>query len=256
MNIKNTILAGAVAAASFVGTAFAANTPADKGREYIETFGMLMYDRQGLKDLKMTEAELEMFFEGMRKMAKSGKLPANIAEIAQPMMTYLRERADANMKVEAEKNEKLSAEFWGKLKENKNVKFTPSGLGYEIVKEGSANVPLENSAVVVKYVGSLIDGTVFDSTDMHGGEKIAEFSLDQVIPGFREGLQKVGKGGKIKLYIPSKLAYGNNPPTPAIPVNATLIFDVDMLDVKNAPESTGEVPPPPAPEPGSAGEKK
>jgi FKBP-type peptidyl-prolyl cis-trans isomerase len=83
--------------------------------------------------------------------------------------------------------------------------------------------------VKVHYTGTLIDGTVFDSSVQRN--EPAEFQLDQVIPGWTEGLQKLNKGGKIKLYVPSQLAYGDDA-RGNIPPSATLIFDIDLLDIK------------------------
>lgn len=243
MKIKNVILCGLVATLSF-GNLAVANS-ADNEKEFIKAFGMVIYQNlsqnAGLGDLKFTDAELETFFQGMREFAKDGKFPENINEMGPQMMEYLRKRAESNVQKEGEKNEAVAVEYWKELDKNANMKKSPTGLYYEIINPGSAVVPSENSSVVVKYTGSLIDGTVFDATDRHP-QKQAEFVLDQVIPGFREGLQKVGKGGKIKLYIPAKLAYGNNPPSSTIPVNAALIFEVEILDVKNFSEATESLP--------------
>ena len=79
------------------------------------------------------------------------------------------------------------------------------------------------------YTGKLIDGTVFDSSVQRG--EPAEFPLDQVIPGWTEGIQKVNKGGKITLYVPPQLAYGDEG-RPSIPPGSTLVFDVELLDIK------------------------
>jgi FKBP-type peptidyl-prolyl cis-trans isomerase len=89
--------------------------------------------------------------------------------------------------------------------------------------------------VTVNYTGTLIDGTVFDTSlkpAQPGGQATpAQFQLDGVIPGWTEGIQKIAKGGKIKLYIPAQLAYGDDGRS-GIPPGSTLIFDVDLLDIK------------------------
>lgn len=127
-------------------------------------------------------------------------------------------------------NGKAATEFVDALKaENPDVKTTDSGLSYLIENPGVAPTPDEDATVVVNYTGKLINGTVFDSTDGRGP---ATFNLQGVVPGFREGLMLIGKGGKATLYIPGNLAYGNNgQPAAGIGPNEMLIFDVELLDI-------------------------
>ncbi|MBI5691665.1 MAG: FKBP-type peptidyl-prolyl cis-trans isomerase [Verrucomicrobia bacterium] len=127
------------------------------------------------------------------------------------------------------KNQGVNAEFFTKLKENKAVVELPSGLRYEITQAGTGPAPKATDTVRVHYVGKLIDGSEFDSSVKRG--EPAEFPLDQVIPGWTEGIQKMNKGGKIKLYVPPHLAYGDDG-RPGIPPGSTLIFDVELLDIK------------------------
>jgi FKBP-type peptidyl-prolyl cis-trans isomerase len=117
-------------------------------------------------------------------------------------------------------------DFFTKLKENKAVIQLPSGLCYEIVKPGSGAYPAPTDTVEVNYTGTLTDGTVFDRSTQP-----VEFPLNQVIPGWTEGLQLINKGGRIRLYIPASLAYGDQA-QPGIPAGSTLIFDIELLDVR------------------------
>ncbi len=222
--MKKTIMATIAATAAFAGTALA-----DTNQDYIKTFGMMMFERNGLNDLQFTPEEFDIFVAGMKDSLNGKKMPDNIQEFAPKMLQYLSARAEANLAKEAEKAELQSAEFWKDLGKKENVNITPSGLGYEIIEKGNGDFAKEDSDVTIKYTGKLIDGSVFDSTDKSG--QPATFNLSKVIPGFREGLQKVAKGGKARLYIPAKLGYGKQP-VPGIPVNSTLIFDVEVLDVK------------------------
>jgi len=126
-----------------------------------------------------------------------------------------------------EKGEKFLAEN----KSKEGVKTTESGLQYKITKEGTGKNPKATDRVLVHYEGKLLDGTVFDSS-IKRNEPIA-FGLNQVIPGWTEGLQLMKEGGKAILYIPSKLAYGARG-TPGGPIgpNETLIFEVELIKIQ------------------------
>ena len=100
-----------------------------------------------------------------------------------------------------------------------------------MLKEGTGAQPKATDIVAVQYEGKLLDGKVFDSTAQHGGQP-AVFPLNQVIPGWTEGLQLMKEGGKYRFYIPSKLAYGEQgAPQGGIEPHSVLIFDVDLLKV-------------------------
>lgn len=150
----------------------------------------------------------------------------------QGFMQKQNEKKQAQEKIKAEENKKKSAEFLAKNKLNKNVKTTPSGLQYEVLKEGDGKAkPTASSTANVTYTGKLMDGTVFDSTDKNGGKPI-ELNLSGVIKGWTEGIQLMSKGAKYRFYIPSELAYGDNGAGGVIPPGAALIFDVELVDFK------------------------
>lgn len=108
------------------------------------------------------------------------------------------------------------------------IKKTGSGLAYKIEEAGDAVHPAADADVTVHYTGKLIDGTVFDSSVERG--EPAKFNLQHVIPGFSEGIRLVGKGGKVRLYIPGDLAYGKQGAGEPIGPDATLVFDVEVID--------------------------
>ena len=110
-------------------------------------------------------------------------------------------------------------------------KTTASGLKYQVMKQGTGTVsPKATDTVKVHYHGTLLDGTVFDSS-VERGEPIS-FPLNGVIPGWTEGLQLMKVGDKFKFEIPPNLAYGANSPSPKIPPNRTLVFEVELLGIQ------------------------
>lgn len=120
-------------------------------------------------------------------------------------------------------------EFLARNKERSNVTVTPSGLQYEVIKMGNGPKPTSNSTVTVHYTGTLIDGTEFDSSVKRG--EPAVFPVNQVIPGWTEGLQLMPVGSKFRFYIPQGLAYGTNQVGEFIKPFSTLIFDVELLEM-------------------------
>ena len=222
-------LAGAALFGAFASPILNAMTNEEK--EYLNLYGMLLCEQSGAKQLRFNDEEMAAFIEGLKAYQSGKTFPENAAEIVPKMQAFLEQRAAKIMDEELAKTNKENDEFWAKLAENKNVKIEPSGLGFEIIEQGEG-LPNEGSIVEVDYVGTLINGTEFDSSKKAG--KPAKFPLAQVIPGFREGLQKVGKGGKIRLYIPAKLGYGNQA-VGTIPAGSTLIFEVDMIGFEDAP---------------------
>jgi len=152
-------------------------------------------------------------------------------EIIQSVMKKQQEKAMFTRKAKGEKNKKAGIEFLAKNAKKEGVKTTASGLQYEILKEGEGDSPTAKDTVKVNYKGTLLDGTVFDSS-YDRGEPIS-FPLNGVIKGWTEGLQLTKVGGKIRLFIPSDLAYGTRGAGGKIGPNATLIFDVELLAIEN-----------------------
>ncbi len=110
-----------------------------------------------------------------------------------------------------------------------NVVVTPSGLQYEVLNEGTGRSPKATDTVRCHYHGTLIDGTVFDSS--YQRNQPADFGLNQVIAGWTEGVQLMKEGGKYRFYLPYHLAYGEHGAGNTIPPFATLVFDVELLKV-------------------------
>lgn len=127
-----------------------------------------------------------------------------------------------------EKNKAEGEIFLAKNGNREGVITTESGLQYEVVKEGTGASPAATDTVTVNYEGTLLNGEVFDASEKHG--QPAEFQLNRVIDGWTEGVQLMKEGGKLRLFVPSKLAYRDAPHGPGGP-HATLIFEVELLKV-------------------------
>lgn len=118
------------------------------------------------------------------------------------------------------------------------VKTTESGLQYEVIKQADGAQPTADDVVTVHYEGSLVDGTVFDSSIKRGSP--IDLPVGGVIPGWVEGLQLMHVGEKYKLYIPSELAYGEQSPSPLIPANSVLVFELELLGIKGDEAESAE----------------
>jgi FKBP-type peptidyl-prolyl cis-trans isomerase FklB len=140
----------------------------------------------------------------------------------------MQEKAAGQQSELAQKNLEAGQTFLAENAEREGVETTESGLQYEILEEGEGESPTAEDQVKVHYTGELISGEVFDSS-RERGEPVT-FGLNQVIPGWTEGLQLMKEGGRAKLYIPADLAYGPGG-NQRIGPNETLVFDVELLDV-------------------------
>jgi hypothetical protein len=141
----------------------------------------------------------------------------------------------------AEENRQKGAEFLAANKKQEGVVTLKSGLQYKILKQGDGPKPTLNDRVVVNYRGTLIDGTEFDSS--YARKEAATFTPRQVVKGWREALLLMAVGSKWQLFIPSRLAYGTRGHGRQIGPNATLIFEVELIEVKSkdAANSTAQV---------------
>lgn len=166
--------------------------------------------------------------------AYEGKEPALSAEEIATVQKAFGEKMQAKQQEELskikEKNQKLGADFLAENTKRKEVMTTESGLQYELLEKGDGAKPKATDRVKVDYVGTLIDGTEFDSSIKRG--EPAVFGVDQVIPGWSEALQLMEVGSKYKLYIPSELAYGEKGAPPVIEPNSVLVFEVDLLGIE------------------------
>ena len=141
----------------------------------------------------------------------------------------------AKMMADAKTNLEAGQKFLAENAKKPGVQATASGLQYQVITEGKGAKPKPGDVVRVHYKGSLLDGTVFDSSYDRGQPVV--FPLDQVVPGWQEGLQLMPVGSKYKLWIPANLGYGEKG-TPGGPIgpNSTLVFEVELIDIVKPPK--------------------
>jgi FKBP-type peptidyl-prolyl cis-trans isomerase FkpA len=181
------------------------------------------------------EIDLPVFLQAVRTTVGNGKSllsDEELAAVRQAFSQNVQGKMQAKAAAAGEKNKTEGAEFLAKNKTVKGVFTTPSGLQYMVLRQGAAGQrPRATDRVRVNYHGTLLNGTVFDSSYERGGQPV-EFGLDQVIPGWTEGLGLMPVGAKYRFWIPGELAYGpKGTPDGSIGPNSTLVFDVELLAI-------------------------
>lgn len=172
-----------------------------------------------------------MNIEAMAQAFRATSLGEETAITEEEANNIIRNYFQAEGNKEAQTNLEEGNAFLEKNKAREGVVTTESGLQYEILKEGNGPKPQPTDKVKVNYHGTLIDGTVFDSS-VDRGEPVT-FGVNQVIPGWTEALELMPVGSKWKLYIPANLGYGERGAGSDIGPNETLIFEVELLDIVN-----------------------
>ena len=184
-----------------------------------------------LKNLKndLTDAidsiDTPLFYRGFTDILVNDTTLLNMANATK----IQQEKLQVNRKAKAEKLTKAGREFLAANAKKPGIITTPSGLQYEVLTQGTGDVPQKTDKVKVHYEGKLIDGNVFDSSIQRG--EPAVFGLNQVIKGWTEGLSLMPVGSKWRLYVPQELGYGERQ-AGKIPPYSTLIFDVELLGIE------------------------
>lgn len=181
---------------------------------------------QGLKSQNLTDLTPEDLAKGINDVLKDQTLAISKEDAE----NIFRDHLQAQKAKQHESAVAAGKAFLAENAKRPEVKTTESGLQYEIMKEGTGAKPTQASQVSVHYHGTLIDGTVFDSSVERG--QPAEFGVTQVISGWTEALQLMPVGSKWKLFLPYNLAYGDRAAGPKIGPFSTLIFEVELLAIK------------------------
>jgi FKBP-type peptidyl-prolyl cis-trans isomerase len=218
------------------------------------------------KSLKTNDiqANIDLIVKGLRDGLGGGQAlltDEDMQATMQALQQQVTAQQGAKRKAIGDKNKIEGEAYLAKNKERPGVKTTASGLQYEVLTEGTGPMPKATDSVTVNYKGTLMDGTVFDSS--YDRKEPVTFVLNRVIPGWTEGVQLMKVGSKYKFYIPSALGYGERGFPPTIGPNSQLIFEVELMSIAppTAPAPGGEAKPgaamqqpaattkPPAPKP-------
>lgn len=196
------------------------------------------------------DLDLDSFITGLRAASAGGDSAYTQEQMQEAVNAFQQQvaaEAEARAATQGAANLAAGQEFLEENAAREGVRVLDSGLQIEVLAEGTGEAPDAGDRVQVHYTGTLVDGTVFDSSRERG--EPATFPLEGVIAGFSEGLRQLKEGGRAKLYIPPSIGYGERGVGP-IPPNATLIFDVELIDVIDAAAAPAPAEDPaPAPEP-------
>ncbi len=195
------------------------------------SYGIGMNIAQSFKQQGLNNVNTDAVARGLNDALKGAVTQLTQDQAMAVMNTFMQKQyavKQAESSKAAEGNKKIGTAFLAENKTKPGVVTTASGLQYSVEKEGTGAKPTPNDKVKVHYTGKLIDGKVFDSSVERGP---AEFGVTQVIKGWTEALQLMAVGSKYKLYIPADLAYGDRGAGADIGPGATLVFDVELLDI-------------------------
>ena len=182
--------------------------------------------------LNQIEINVEAFYAGLKDGYSANRLKIQEPEKTEVMKAfeeYMQQKQQQKSEREARFNKEVAKSIMEQNRQNKEIKETESGLQYQVIKEGKGAKPAATDKVEVHYVGTLYNGTKFDSS--RDREQTASFGLNQVIKGWTEGLQLMTEGSIYKFWIPSELGYGNQAMGNAIPAGSLLIFEVELIKV-------------------------
>ena len=205
--------------------------------EALRAIGLVMVTQTGLEQLGFGADDAATIAKGFIAGASATEIDPAIEAKMPAFEAFVNDRMAAAQAVAEAEAEAVAAEsiaagkaFFATLAEDADVEISESGLHYKVLDPGTGAKPSLTDSVLVHYKGTLIDGTQFDSSYDRGAP--ATFRLNQVVKGFGEGLTKIGAGGKIILYMPSDLGYGDSPrPGGVIKPGDSLIFECELLEV-------------------------
>jgi FKBP-type peptidyl-prolyl cis-trans isomerase len=209
--------------------------PAYSGRfatnNVIKAWGWQIAERRRLWRLLLSDDELTNFLAGLEAGVRGQPLSFDAVKCEPEIDQFVSERRDQYQLTFKQKQIAAMNALFDKLDRDTNVTKLPDGLHYQILQPGDRHLPKRGQIVLVNYTGQTLDGHVFDQTV----NEPLHVEVGRVIPGWSEGIQKIGVGGKIKLYIPPSLGYGGDAVS-GIPADSTLVYDIDLLAIEETPK--------------------
>lgn len=196
--------------------------------ELLETWGYLLSERFNLGGLDVTDSEIDAISRGMKAYVNREGAPTDLSKSINPMQAYFVEREETVRQEHLKTNRETELEFFDTLVGQPDYQSLGTGLYFQIIEAGDEKRAGQNDRVRCHYRGTLLDGTEFDSS--YSRNAPAEFVLSSVIPGWSQGVPLIGEGGKIKLFVPSKLGYGDEG-TQGIPPASALIFEIELVEI-------------------------
>lgn len=196
--------------------------------ELLEVWGWLVGEQFDLSVLDLSDGEVDAISEGIKGYVKSERPDVDFQNAIPQLQRYIELRQARVLEEQLESGKAEELHFFDSLVGEPNIQSLGTGLHFEILDPGSDVKPVQDDFVKVHYRGTLLDGKEFDSS--YARNEPAIFQLNKVIPGWSQGMQLVGVGGKIKLYIPAKLGYGDAG-SQGVPPASALIFDVELLEI-------------------------
>ncbi|TWC38529.1 FKBP-type peptidyl-prolyl cis-trans isomerase FklB [Pseudomonas sp. SJZ079] len=218
-------LVGLVLAGCDSQTSVELKTPAQKA-----SYGIGLNMGKSLAQEGMDDLDSQAVAQGIEDAIGKKEQRLKDEELAEAF-GFLQKRSEERMAKLNEESAKAGKTFLAENGKREGVVTTDSGLQYEVLTKADGAQPKATDVVTVHYEGKLTDGSVFDSSIQRGSP--IDLPVNGVIPGWVEGLQLMHVGEKYKLFIPSELAYGEQSPTPAIPANAVLVFELELLSIKD-----------------------
>jgi len=225
-------LAVSIAACAAPPSAKPAASPASDKEKLSYAIGMQVgTSLKGSLDEVKGDVDPAIVLRALTTVVNGGQTQMSIPEAQAVLQAYGKKRQEhmqVQQKVVAQKNLADGNAFLAANAKKPGVKTTPSGLQYQVIKQGAGPKPKATDSVKVNYVGTLLDGSTFDSSAKAGGP--VQFQVDQVIPGWTEGLQLMNAGSKFVFWVPAKLGYGESPRGPGGP-NSMLKFEVELVQI-------------------------